>query len=62
MKNIFGRNNLVAESVWTDLLAEVDSDKNGILNYDEFKDMMVKMIDEKKIVNEEKIVEDKKIV
>ena len=48
MKNIFGRSNLVAESVWTELLAEVDSDKSGAITYDEFKNMMVKMVDEKK--------------
>ena len=41
---MFGGAN-VADGVWKDLVREVDDDENGEIEYEEFKDMLIKLID-----------------
>lgn len=34
----------VSDDVWGDLIQEVDDDENGEIEYQEFKDMLLKLI------------------
>lgn len=41
---MFGGTN-VEDGVWGELIQEVDDDENGEIEYAEFKDMLIKLID-----------------
>ena len=40
---MFGGAN-VSDDVWKELIMEVDGDENGEIDYNEFKDMLLKLI------------------
>lgn len=41
---LFGTNSTIADSVWIDLIKEVDQNSDGKISYQEFRDMMVSKV------------------
>ena len=44
IKQVLGSSIVTSDQVWTDLLAEVDIDVNGGIDFEEFKNMMIKLL------------------
>ena len=43
--NFFGQGKNINEGVWEEIIEEVDKDKNGEIDFEEFKEMMEKMVE-----------------
>ena len=44
LQEVMGENNDIQGDVWAKMIAEVDLDGNGVIDFEEFKDMMKKLI------------------
>ena len=44
LQGVMGENNDIQGDVWAKMIAEVDLDGNGVIDFEEFKDMMKKLI------------------
>ena len=44
LQEVMGENNDIQGNVWAKMIAEVDLDGNGVIDFEEFKDMMKKLI------------------
>lgn len=54
IKELFGATSGISENVWRDMLKEADDNGDGNINFNEFKDMMTKLVDtEQKIAIQE---------
>jgi Ca2+-binding EF-hand superfamily protein len=43
---VLGVKKMVDDTIWTELIKEADSDGNGEIDYEEFKHMMHKLVNE----------------
>ena len=43
LQEVMGENNDIGENVWAKMIEEVDLDGNGVIDFEEFKDMMKKL-------------------
>ena len=44
LQEVMGENNDIQGDIWAKMIAEVDLDGNGVIDFEEFKDMMKKLI------------------
>ena len=45
LKEVIGDDNNIDNNIWLQMIQEVDLDGNGVIDFDEFKDMMKKLIE-----------------
>ena len=43
MKEVLGVGAKICETVWKEMIDEIDENKDGVVSFDEFKEMMLKL-------------------